>query len=104
MKSLGTAFLAAMVGLSVAAPSIARADGRERVVTIERIPAAAKAGLEREADGAPIRRIEIETKNNATVYEAVVQNGNDEMGITVDAQGNLLGRHPEFGEHPRGGE
>ena len=34
-----------------------------------------------------------------TVYEATFKQGNDVIGVTVDADGNLVGRHSEKQEH-----
>jgi hypothetical protein len=102
MKAVWIAIFAAAVGLGAAAPSVAHAHGNEKTVSIDQIPPAAKASLQREANGAQIRRVEMETKNQTTVYEGVVLRGSDEVGIMVDAQGRVLGQHPEHGEQHHG--
>jgi hypothetical protein len=107
MKSVWTAILVAMVGLGAAAPGVAQAHEHgehEKVISIDQIPPAAKAGLLREAKGAPIRRVEMEKKGDATVYEGVVPSENGEVGIMVDADGKMLGRHAEKNEHQGDGE
>jgi uncharacterized membrane protein YkoI len=90
--------LAAVLGLGAVAPSVAQADENEKVVSIDKIPAPAKAAIEREAKGAPIRRVEVEAKNGKTVYEGVIQQGDKDIGIVVDAQGKVLGHHDEKNE------
>jgi hypothetical protein len=93
MKSVWIAVFAATVALGSAASSVAYAGGKERVVTIDQIPAAAKAGLLREAKGSPIRRVEVK-EGATTVYEGVIQRGSVEVGLHVDATGYLLDEHP----------
>jgi uncharacterized membrane protein YkoI len=99
MRAIWSILLAATMSLGAAVPSVAHADEKEKVVSIDQIPAPARAALIREAKGAPIRRVEVETEKGKTVYEGVIQQGDDLIGITVDAQGNVLGRHSEKGEH-----
>jgi uncharacterized membrane protein YkoI len=102
MKSVWTAILAAAIGLGTVVPSVAHADGEnERVVSMDQIPAPARAALLREAKGTPIQRVEVETENGKTVYEGVVKQGDQKMGITVDEQGNVLGHHSETNEEKR---
>jgi hypothetical protein len=79
-------------------PAVASAHGNEKIVKMEEIPAPARESLMREAKGAPIVRVGMEDRKGKTIYEGFVKNGNDMMGIDVDAQGNVLGRHPEKGE------
>jgi uncharacterized membrane protein YkoI len=98
MKPVYSMFLAAVLGLGTVAPSVAQADEHEKVVTMDEIPAPAKAALLREAKGAPIQRVEEETKNGKKVYEGVIQEGDKETGILVDAQGKVLGHHAEKNE------
>jgi hypothetical protein len=86
------------VSLATAASSVAQAHGKEHQVSIDQIPPAAKSSLQREANGAEIRRVEVETKDQKTVYEGVVMQGNAEVGIMVDGDGRVLGRHPEKDE------
>jgi uncharacterized membrane protein YkoI len=84
----------------LAAPGAAGDEGKEKVVTLDQIPAAARSGLLREAGGAPIQKVEEEqTDKGKTVYEGHVKKGNDVIGIVVDANGKLVGTHSESGEH-----
>jgi uncharacterized membrane protein YkoI len=90
------AILAAVLGLGTVAPSMAQADEKdEKVVSIDQIPRPAKDALMREAKGAPIERVEKESKDGKTVYEGVVKQGDKDVGIVVDAQGKVLGHHDE---------
>ena len=94
---------AALAGATTLPSSSARADeGKEKVVSLDQIPASARTGLLREAAGAPIQKVEQETENGKTVYEGQVKKGNDVVGIVVDADGKLVGTHSETdgkGEH-----
>jgi uncharacterized membrane protein YkoI len=65
----------------------------ERVVKLSDIPAPARQGLEREAKGATITKVEQSQQNGRTVYEAHVKQGKQERGIVVDASGKLVGSH-----------
>jgi uncharacterized membrane protein YkoI len=103
-KSMAVLFsCVAWTGAMTLAPSNAGADeGKEKVVSLDQIPAAARTGLLREAAGAPIQKVEQETERGKTVYEGHVKKGNDVIGIVVDADGKLVGKHPEKdekGEH-----
>jgi uncharacterized membrane protein YkoI len=70
----------------------------ERVVKLSDIPAPARKGLEREAKGAPITRVEQFQQNGRTVYEGLIKQGKQEHGIVVDASGKLVERHSEQNE------
>jgi uncharacterized membrane protein YkoI len=73
-------------------------EGHEKVVSLDQIPAAARSGLLREAAGAPIQKVEQETEQGKPVYEGLVQKGNEKVGIVVDADGKLVGKHSETNE------
>jgi uncharacterized membrane protein YkoI len=96
-----TAVLFSCVALTGAAASSTTAsadEGKEKVVSLDQIPAAARSGLLREAAGAPIQKVEQETEQGKTVYEGIVQQGNDSIGIVVDADGKFVGKHSEKAE------
>lgn len=76
-----------------------REEKNEKTVKLSDIPAPARQALTREAKGSPIQRVEQEQQHGQTVYEGVIKQGNEQVGITVDAQGKVLGRHSETGEH-----
>jgi len=97
MKAAWAILLAAItVGATV--PSIAQADEKEKIVSLDQIPAPARQSLLREAKGAAIQRVEVESEKGKTVYEGVIKQGDDMIGIVVDAQGTVLGRHSEKNE------
>lgn len=73
-------------------------EGREKAVQLNDIPAAARDGLLREAKGAQILKVEVEHEKNRTLYEGHIMQGKEEIGITVDAKGTLVGRHSEKSE------
>jgi hypothetical protein len=89
----------ALAGVATTSSERASADeGTEKVVSLDKIPAPAREGLLREAGGAPIQMVEQETNHGKTVYEGHVKKGNDVVGIVVDADGKLVGKHSEAGE------
>jgi hypothetical protein len=91
---------ATLVASSVplAAPGLGNERG-EKVVKLESIPAPARQTILQEANGAPILKVEMEKeKSGRTLYEAHVKRGKDEIGIVVDAQGTLVGKHSEKDE------
>jgi len=92
------AVLFAVMTAGATLPSVASADEDEKVVSLDQIPAPARNTLIREAKGAPIVRVEMEKNKGKTIYEGVVKQGDDLIGINVDAQGNVLGRHSEKNE------
>jgi hypothetical protein len=94
----------ALVGIAVPTATTALAHGpnedekSETPTSLDKIPPAARDALLREAAGAPIVDVAQETENGQTVYEAHIRKGNDVMGIEVDQNGKVLGRHSETGE------
>jgi len=70
-------------------------DEREEKVTIDQVPAAAKAAILRETQGAQIKEIEQETEHGVTVYEAEAVRNGKEFEIEVTADGVLLEREEE---------
>lgn len=96
MRIRNLCFVAALVASSASAATTAWAHEKgETVVKLSDIPAPARDALTREAKGSAIVRVEQEKKGGNTVYEGVVKQGDDEIGIVVDAQGAVLGRHSE---------
>jgi hypothetical protein len=62
--------------------------GHEDEVTLDQMPAAARAVILAQAAGAPISEIERETTNGVTVYEAewVVDGTEHEVAVTADGE------------------
>jgi uncharacterized membrane protein YkoI len=91
--------IAALAAPSASVATRALADEKdEHVVKLSQIPAPAQEAIYREAKGAPILKVETEKEGGQTVYEAHVKQGNKEIGIVVDAEGTLIGRHSEQDE------
>ncbi len=67
----------------------------EEKVSIDQVPAAVKATIQKEAQGGTLREIERETKDGKTVYEAEVQKDGKEVEVKVAEDGTLLGREVE---------
>jgi uncharacterized membrane protein YkoI len=94
MSQLGIGLLiAGSLGLA----SVARADEKEERVTIDQVPAAAKATIERESKGATIKELNKETEGGKVVYGAEIVRDGKESEIHVAADGTVTKR--EAGEH-----
>lgn len=70
-------------------------DGDEQAVSIDQVPAAVKATILAEAKDAPIKKIEQETKNGQTAYEAEWIANGQEIEIKVGSDGKVLKRETE---------
>jgi hypothetical protein len=92
------ALLLGAAGGSVMSGAAQADEKSEKVVTLDKIPAAAREGLLREAAGAPILSVEEESKKGKTLYEAHVKQGKEVLGIVVDADGKLIEKHNETHE------
>jgi hypothetical protein len=73
----------------------------EQKVKLDDVPAAVRATLVREAKGAEILDVEVERVHGKTRYEAHVKQGDEVIGIVVDASGKFIGRHSEKNEKER---
>jgi len=67
----------------------------EQIVSLDAIPEAVKATLEKEAAGAEIKEVDMETEDGVTVYEAEVIVDGQEVDIKVAADGTLLAKEVE---------
>ena len=67
----------------------------EQEVSIDQVPAAVKATILEQAQGATIKEIEIETEHGKTVYEAEVVGDAGELEIKVAADGTLISKAAE---------
>jgi len=83
--------LAAGVVVAVGAVATQRMVAEDEEVSIDAVPAAVRATIVAQAQGNPIREVEIETKDGVTVYEAEVIIDGEETDILVAADGTLLG-------------
>jgi len=61
-------------------------------VTLDKVPAAVKATLEKAAEGGKIGKIECEKKGDTTVYEAEVVIEGKEFEVKVAADGKLISK------------
>src|SRR4051812_40247571 len=62
----------------------------EQVVTMDQVPPAARDALKREAQGAPISKIDKETAGGKVVYETDVMINGKNWEIKVDDAGNVV--------------
>jgi uncharacterized membrane protein YkoI len=68
------------------------AEGKEMKVTLDQVPAAAKATLVKEANGNPIPSVDREEMKGKTVYEADVKMNGTNWEIVVAEDGKLISK------------
>jgi uncharacterized membrane protein YkoI len=90
------------LGLCIGAVATKQALDGEKEVAIDDLPAAVKATILAEANGAPIQEIEVETEDGKTVYEAEVLIDGREIEIEVAPDGTLLGKETDDDEDEEG--
>jgi uncharacterized membrane protein YkoI len=92
---------AALAGLVVPVTTASADEEKENEtkVSMDQVPAAARASLLKESAGGAILDVVQETEHGQTVYEAHVRKGSELLGITVDASGKVLETENETGEH-----
>jgi uncharacterized membrane protein YkoI len=64
----------------------------EQVVAIDQVPLAARDALKREAQGAPITKIDKESSGGKTIYETDVMINGKNWEIKVDEAGNVVSK------------
>ena len=79
-----------VVGVFAALALPALADDDDKAVNWNDLPAAVQSTITANANGGTVSKIETETENGATTYEAKVKNGDQKMEIEVAADGTLL--------------
>jgi len=72
-----------------------KAKSKEEEVSLEDLPPAVRAAIEKHAAGGQIKEIEKETKKEGLVYEAEVLKDGKEFDILVSATGKFLGKEAE---------
>lgn len=70
-------------------------DDEGETVTLDKVPAAVKETIEKEAQGGKIKKVEREVKGEKTVYEAEVIIEGKEFEIKVAADGKLISKKQE---------
>lgn len=91
--------LAVISALAAPVISFAREREAETTVNMSSLPAAVQKTIKQHARGKEIVRVEQETEHGKMVYEGIVNEKGQEMGITVDANGKYIGTHSESKEH-----
>src|SRR5262245_62155278 len=76
--------------------SMALADDKEERVSLDKVPAAVKATIEKESQGAKLKEIHKETEGGKTIYEAEIVKDGNEFQIHVAGDGTVTKR--ETGE------
>ena len=65
-------------------------------LTLDQIPAAARATIEKESAGAPLDQLKTEMQNGKTVYVAEWETDGDEVEIWVAEDGKVVAREVEI--------
>ena len=92
----GWAFTVALVFGLVALAACARWPWEKEKLTLDQVPAAVRATIEKEAKGAEIKEIEKEDEDGKLVYEAEFVRDGKETEIKVDPAGKLLSTEVEL--------
>jgi hypothetical protein len=90
MKKLWTLGIAA-IALFVVAVAAYSAES-EKEVPLNKVPAAVRATLEKQAKGGKIEEIEAITKDGKTIYEAVIEKGGKTTELKISTDGKVLDR------------
>jgi uncharacterized membrane protein YkoI len=78
------------IGLLVALAIPALAEDKEQTVAWKDVPAAVQTTITAHANGGKVHKVEMETENGATVYEAKVKSDDEKIEIEVAADGTLV--------------
>ena len=91
---------AVSAGLALGVVTQAKEKEEEQSINSSDVPQAVQQAADKQLKGASIVRWEKEGAN----YEAVVSKDGKEWGYKFDANGKMLGKHSEAGEHKEKGE
>jgi hypothetical protein len=91
---------AVSAGLALGVITQAKEKEEEQSINSSDVPQAVQQAADKQLKGASIVRWEKEGAN----YEAVVSKDGKEWGYKFDANGKMLGKHSEAGEHKEKGE
>jgi len=112
MKTLARIIMSLVLATPVAFTSVARADDNKtppsadkesadkQDVTMDQLPRAVKATVQREAKGKNIQSMTKSTGNGAVKYEVTYLAGTKETTIDVGNDGKVLGRHVKTAAEP----
>jgi hypothetical protein len=74
----------------------------EQKISLDQVPEAVKATFAKESDGAELKDVEKETKENRTAYEAKANIKGDEYEIKIAEDGKLIKKELKDKEHEKG--
>ncbi len=97
LQSICLLTIMAVAGLVLAWPQavFADEDEQEQIVTLEQLPAAVQATLQRESTGGTLGKIEKETKEGRVIYEADITLDGGKYEVKVTEDGILLKKELE---------
>jgi uncharacterized membrane protein YkoI len=79
-------------------------EGNEVKMTIDQVPPAVRAALQREAQGGTIKTVDKEEDHGKTVYETDVMINGKNWEIKVDGEGKVVGKKVDNEEGEERGE
>jgi plastocyanin len=92
---------AVSVGLSLGVAQAAQEkEHQEQTINSSEVPAAVQSAAQAQAQGGTIVRWEKEGAN----FEAVIDKNGRQIGLEINTNGKVLGKHSEAKEHQRKGE
>ena len=97
-KLITVAALSAGLSLGVA-QAAQESEHQEQTINSSQVPAAVQSTAQTQAQGGTIVRWEKEGAN----FEAVIDKNGRQIGLEIDANGKLLGKHNEAKEHKEKG-
>lgn len=83
--------------MTAVAPYAANAGERSEVVTLEQVPKAVRASIEREVGQTEIRKIERTDEDGVVAYEVDLREKSGKRELVFDADGALLSAEEELG-------
>jgi hypothetical protein len=101
MRRCNYLFVGLLVGGLVISPALSgtthafggkKAEHEGPAISLDQVPSAAKATLEREAKGGKIRQVTQDTEKGKMVYEAEIDKNGKARFVSVDANGKVVKR------------
>jgi len=93
---------AVLLGVAIGCAHHEKGEENEVKMSLDQVPAAARATLMREAGGATIKNVDKEDDHGRAIYETDVMVNGKNWEIKVDADGKLIGKKLDNEEDEKG--